>query len=54
MPPVAGGLAPRPPIASRGWGIRPQTPQRLPHRRFLATRLHEEKFTHVTAGLHLY
>ena len=33
------------PIAYGGWGIRSQTPQRLPHRRFLATRLHEEKFT---------
>ena len=33
------------PIASVGWGIRSQTPQRLPYRRFLATRLHEEKFT---------
>ena len=31
------------PIASGSWEI--QTPQRLPHRRFLATRLHEEKFT---------
>ena len=44
MPPVAGGLAPTP-IASGGWRIRPQTPQRPPFRRFLATGLHEEKFT---------
>ena len=39
------GSCPQSPIASGDWGIRPQTPQRLPHRRFLATRLHEEKFT---------
>ena len=38
-------VLPQTPIASDGWRIRPQTPQRLPHRRFLATRQHEEKFT---------
>ena len=34
------------PIASGGWGIRPPDPATpSPHRRFLATRLHEQKFT---------
>ena len=45
MPPVAGGLAPRPqlpPVVGRS-APRPATP--TTHRRFLATRLHEEKFT---------
>ena len=26
----AGGLAPRPPVASGGWGLRPQTPKTAP------------------------
>ena len=26
----AGGFAPKPPLASRGWGLRPQTPQTAP------------------------
>ena len=39
------GACPQTPIASGGWGICPQTPQCLPHRRFLTTRLHEEKVT---------
>ena len=39
------GSCPQTPIASGGWGICSQTPQRLSHCRFLATRLHEEKFT---------
>ena len=45
MPPVAGGLAPRPqlPPVVGGSALRPATPP--PVRRFLATRLHEEKFT---------
>ena len=34
------------PITSGGWGIRPPDPATPPpHRRFLATHLHEEKFT---------
>ena len=37
--PAAGGFAPRPPLASGGWGLRPQTPQTAPHCEFLATRL---------------
>ena len=38
--PTAGGFAPRPPLASGGWGLRPQTPQTAPpHCEFLATRL---------------
>ena len=47
IPYASGGWesCPQTPIASDGWKIRSQTPQRLPHRRFLATRLHEEKFT---------
>ena len=39
------GSCPQTSIISGGWGIRSQTPQRLPYRRFLATLLHEEKFT---------
>ena len=45
MPPVVGGLSPRPqfpPVVGRS-APRPATPPT--HRRFLATRLHEEKFT---------
>ena len=45
MPTVAGHLAPRPPIASSGRGIRPQPPQRPSHYKFLAMRLHEKEFT---------
>ena len=30
MPPVAWGFAPRPPITSGSWGLRPQTPQNSP------------------------
>ena len=30
QPPAAGGFAPRPPLASGGWGLRPQTPQTAP------------------------
>ena len=43
IPYASGGWesCPQTPIASDGWKIRSQTP----HRRFLATRLHEEKFT---------
>ena len=26
----AGGFAPRPPLASGGWGLRPQTPKTAP------------------------
>ena len=46
-PCASGGWrsCPQTSIASGGWGICPQAPQHLPHRRFLATRLHEEKFT---------
>ena len=29
-PPAAGGFAPRPPLASGGWGLRPQIPQTAP------------------------
>ena len=39
QPPAAGGFAPRPPLASGGWVLRPQTPQTDPHCEFLATRL---------------
>ena len=45
MPKVAGGLAPRlqlPPVVG---GSAPRPHNASPHRRFLATRLHEEKFT---------
>ena len=39
-PPAAGGFASRPPLASGGWGLRPQTPKTAPpHCEFLATRL---------------
>ena len=30
MPPASGGFAPRPPLASGGWGLRPQTPKTAP------------------------
>ena len=30
QPPAAVGFAPRPPLASGGWGLRPQTPQSAP------------------------
>ena len=40
VPLKAGGFAPRPPLASGGWGLRLQTPQTAPpHCEFLATRL---------------
>ena len=45
MPPVAGGLAPKlqlPPVVG---GSTPRPRNASPHRRFLATRLHEEIFT---------
>ena len=45
MPPVAGGLAPRPQLPPVVGGSAPRPCNTFPHRRFLATRLHEEKFT---------
>ena len=45
MPPVAGGLAPRPQLPPVVGGSAPRPRNTSPHRRFLATRLHEEKFT---------
>ena len=30
QPPAAGGFAPRSPLASGGWGLRPQTPKQPP------------------------
>ena len=30
QPPAAGGFAPKPPLASGGWGLRPQTPKTAP------------------------
>ena len=30
VPPAAGGFAPRPPLASGGWGLRPQTSKTAP------------------------
>ena len=37
---AAGGFAPRPPLASGGWGLRPDSPKdSSPHCDFLATRL---------------
>ena len=30
QPPAAGGFALRPPLASGGWGLRPQTPKTAP------------------------
>ena len=30
QPPTAGGFAPRPPLASRGWGLRPPDPHNIP------------------------
>ena len=43
QPPAAGGFAPRPPLASGGWGLRPQTPQTAPHCEFLAMRLRQRR-----------
>ena len=45
IPPVAGGLAPRPQLPPMVGDPLPDPTTPLPHRRFLATRLHEEKFT---------
>ena len=45
MPPVAGGLAPRPQLPPVVGGSAPRPRNTSPHRRFLATRVHEEKFT---------
>ena len=45
MPPVAGGLAPRPHLPPMVGGSAPRPRNTSPHRRFLATRVHEEKFT---------
>ena len=39
QPPAGGDFAPRPPMVSRGWGLRPQTPKTASHCEFLATRL---------------
>ena len=44
MPPMAGGLAPRSQLPAVVGGSAPR-PRNAPHRRFLATGLHEEKFT---------
>ena len=44
MPPVAGGLAPRPQLPPVFGGTAPRPRNTSPHRRFLATCLHEEKF----------
>ena len=54
MPSVAGGLAIRPQLPPVVGGSAPRPRNASPHRRFLATRLHEEKFTARYAGLHLY
>ena len=45
MPPVAGGLAPRPHLPPLVGGSAPRPRNTSPHRRFLATRVHEEKFS---------
>ena len=39
QPPAAGGFVSRPPLASGGRWLRPQTPHTAPHCEFLATRL---------------
>ena len=52
QPPAAGGFAPRPPLASGGWGLRPQNPKTAPHCEFLATRLRE--FTKLPTGLSFF
>ena len=53
MPPVAEDLAPTP-IASGGWGIRPQTPQRPLIANFWLRACLKKNLLHVTAGIHLY
>ena len=45
MPPVAGGFAPRLQLPSVVGGSAPRPSNASSHRRFLATRLHEEEFT---------
>ena len=45
MPPVAGGLVPRPQLPPVVGGSAPRPRNTSPHFRCLATRLHEEKFT---------
>ena len=45
MPPVAGGLSPRPQLPPVVRGSAPRPPQRPPHCRFLAAGVHEEKIT---------
>ena len=52
QPPAAGCFAPRPPLASGGWGLRPQNPKNSPHCEFLATRLRE--FTKLPTGLSFF
>ena len=52
QPPAAGCFAPRPPLASGGWGLRPQNPKTAPHCEFLATRLRE--FTKLPTGLSFF
>ena len=64
VPPAAGGFAPeppasgagsfasRPPLASGGWGLRPQNLKTAPHCEFLATRLRE--FTKLPTGLSFF
>ena len=53
-PPASGAesFASRPPLASGGWGLRPQNPKTAPHCEFLATRLRE--FTKLPTGLSFF
>ena len=51
QPPAAGCFAPRPPLASGGLGLRPQTPKTAPHSEFLATRLGSHKKHYIKSAM---
>ena len=54
MPPVAGGLAPRPRLPPVVGGSTPRPRNAPPHRRFWLRACTKKNLLHVTAGLHLY
>ena len=47
QPPAAGGFAPRPLLASGGWGSAPRPPKQPSHCEFLATRLQDINDKHT-------
>ena len=56
QPPVAGGFAPRSPLASGGWGLRPQTPKTAPPiaNFWLRACNQRSQFTHLASVLAVF